>query len=138
MRGPNNEPIGPARVWVARDMYPGLAMSRSIGDIIAQSVGVSCEPEFVEFDLNYERDMCLILASDGVWEFIDSAEAIALVSSQSSAEAAARLLCKESLRRWSDEEDVCDDITAIVAFITKYDPSAGDGAGDQVPGPSDS
>jgi hypothetical protein len=45
MRDGRNDPIGPPRVWVAREMYPGLAMSRSIGDSIAQSVGVSCEPE---------------------------------------------------------------------------------------------
>lgn len=37
-------PIGPARVWVKEGNYPGLAMSRSLGDQIAQSVGVSSVP----------------------------------------------------------------------------------------------
>ena len=41
----NGEPIGPMRVWVKHDDIPGLAMSRSMGDRIAHSVGVSAEAE---------------------------------------------------------------------------------------------
>lgn len=33
------------RVWVKRQAYPGLAISRSIGDDIAHTVGVTHEPE---------------------------------------------------------------------------------------------
>ena len=35
------EPVGPQRVWLAHEEIPGLAMSRSFGDRIAHSVGVS-------------------------------------------------------------------------------------------------
>lgn len=35
----------PHRVFVRGRPFPGLAMSRSLGDFIAQMVGVSCEPE---------------------------------------------------------------------------------------------
>ena len=35
---------GPARVFLKNHMYPGLAMSRSIGDFVAESVGVICDP----------------------------------------------------------------------------------------------
>lgn len=38
------EPLGPHRVWLSNDDLPGLAMSRSIGDTVAASVGVTCEP----------------------------------------------------------------------------------------------
>jgi len=34
------KPVGPARVWLKNQNIPGLAMSRSIGDIVAHSVGV--------------------------------------------------------------------------------------------------
>ena len=37
--------IGPLKVWIKEANIPGLAMSRSLGDRIAQSVGVTCEPE---------------------------------------------------------------------------------------------
>lgn len=43
-REPNGDPIGPARVWLKTENVPGLAMSRSVGDLVAASVGVSCEP----------------------------------------------------------------------------------------------
>ncbi len=48
----NGEPIGPMRVWVQYDEIPGLAMSRSMGDRVAQSVGVTAEPEIKEFTLS--------------------------------------------------------------------------------------
>ncbi len=35
---------GPYRVWLKTQNYPGLAMSRSIGDLVAGSIGVTCEP----------------------------------------------------------------------------------------------
>ena len=37
--------VGPARVWLARQDIPGLAMSRSFGDEVAQTVGVISDPD---------------------------------------------------------------------------------------------
>ena len=36
----NGDPIGPYRVWLKNENVPGLAMSRSVGDRVAHSVGV--------------------------------------------------------------------------------------------------
>jgi len=41
----------PHRVFVRGKAFPGLAMSRALGDLIASSVGVSCEPEVTELDI---------------------------------------------------------------------------------------
>ena len=38
---------GPYRVWKKNEMYPGIAMSRSIGDLIATTLGVIPEPEYI-------------------------------------------------------------------------------------------
>lgn len=46
-------------------------MSRSLGDQVAASVGVSSIPEIFEYQLTV-NDKFIILASDGVWEFIDN------------------------------------------------------------------
>lgn len=124
MRGPMHDFIGPQRVWVGREMFPGLAMSRSIGDSIAQSVGVTSNPEFDQHELQFDESPVMILASDGVWEFIQSAEAVQLVVQYDNPKAAAVALCQEALKRWSEQEDVCDDITAIVTFFTKQDKPA--------------
>lgn len=67
--------LGPLRVWLKNENIPGLAMSRSIGDNVATSVGVTWEPEIFEFTI-FKDDHFLILGSDGVWEFLDSIEVI--------------------------------------------------------------
>lgn len=63
--------LGPARVWLRGEQIPGLAMSRSIGDSVAAQVGVISEPEMLQVELTSEHKF-LVLASDGVWEFISS------------------------------------------------------------------
>jgi len=69
------------RVWTKAENVPGLAMSRSMGDLVAASVGVSQDPEIMEFTLSSEDKMIIIgiiifiigkKGSDGVWEFIDN------------------------------------------------------------------
>ena len=49
MKDEDNSFIGPPRVWLKDQDYPGLAMSRSFGDRVAHSVGVSEEPEIKEY-----------------------------------------------------------------------------------------
>ena len=39
--------VGPKRVWVKDGRYPGLAMSRSMGDKVAAQVGVISEPGII-------------------------------------------------------------------------------------------
>ena len=36
--------VGPNRVWLKYEDVPGIAMSRSIGDFVAGTVGVISEP----------------------------------------------------------------------------------------------
>lgn len=43
-KGLHGEKLGPDRVWVMYEDSPGLAMSRSLGDMQAHEVGVSDEP----------------------------------------------------------------------------------------------
>mmetsp|Transcript_11480 Transcript_11480/g.8405 ORF Transcript_11480/g.8405 Transcript_11480/m.8405 type:complete len:125 (-) Transcript_11480:164-538(-) len=72
------ENLGPERVWLKNEDSPGLAMSRSIGDEQAHSVGVTYEPEITKFDL-VPDDKFIILASDGVWEFLTNEEVAEVV-----------------------------------------------------------
>lgn len=61
--------VGPERVWLLNEDIPGLAMSRSFGDRVAQSVGVSAVPEMFTRKLDV-TDKIIVVASDGVWEFM--------------------------------------------------------------------
>jgi hypothetical protein len=40
----NGIKMGPFRLWMKNENYPGLAMSRSIGDFCAHSIGGISEP----------------------------------------------------------------------------------------------
>jgi serine/threonine protein phosphatase PrpC len=67
--------MGPPRVWIKQQDIPGLAMTRSFGDEVASTVGITAMPEITEWQLTPE-DKFLILASDGVWEFLESEEVL--------------------------------------------------------------
>jgi serine/threonine protein phosphatase PrpC len=54
-------------------------MSRSIGDNLATSVGVTWEPEVFEFTLE-KNDKFMIIASDGVWEFLENIDIVRMVA----------------------------------------------------------
>jgi len=94
-------------------------MSRSFGDEIAHCVGVVCYPEIMDFEFE-EEDKFLIVASDGIWEFISSDEAVEILKEfyeGNDIENGVLELYKEASKRWIFEEDVIDDITLIVVFF---------------------
>jgi serine/threonine protein phosphatase PrpC len=66
------------RVWLKEQDLPGLAMSRSLGDQVAHSVGVSSVPEITEYILELE-DKFVVIATDGVWEFLSNQEVAEIV-----------------------------------------------------------
>lgn len=70
-RDEHGNQVGPMRVWLKNENLPGLAMSRSFGDSTASRVGVNAIPEIKIFDLNPD-DRVLVIASDGVWEFLEN------------------------------------------------------------------
>jgi len=108
---------GPPRVWLGHMDVPGLAMSRSLGDVVAHSAGVISEPDFTEFDLNPETDKFLVVATDGLWEFITNQETIEFVEGQVGPAQAVDTLVTEAGTRWMQEEQVIDDTTVIVANL---------------------
>ena len=116
----NGNRMGPARVWHLKENIPGLAMSRSFGDHCAAEVGVIADPEILEMNLT-EYDKFIVLASDGVWEFLSNDEVARIIEPHyqaNSAEKAAEALIREALKKWKQEENVVDDITCIIIFLS--------------------
>merc|ERR1719189_847454 len=70
------------RVFAKTGMYPGLNMSRALGDCVAHRMaGLTAEPDVAEIDLEASSeggtgDRLLILCTDGVWEFIENEKAL--------------------------------------------------------------
>lgn len=67
------------RVYQKGKTYPGLNMSRSIGDIFAQTLGVSAVPVTKLFTLSDKHEF-IIVASDGVWEFLTNIDVVRMVA----------------------------------------------------------
>ena len=115
----DGEKSGPFRVWKKGEVYPGIAMSRSIGDFIASTLGVIPEPKFIEQKIENDTKF-LVVASDGVWEFLSNdrvAEIVLPFYKKNDPDGACRALIKESTDWWNKEDIVVDDITAVIVFF---------------------
>ena len=113
--------VGPKRVWLKEDDVPGLAMTRSFGDRVAATIGVICEPEILEYELS-DRDKFVLIASDGVWEFMSSSEVVDIIKEfyiKNDMKGCCEYLYLESKKRWLREEEVVDDITMVLVFYDK-------------------
>jgi len=96
-------PLGPARVWLQDQDIPGLAMSRSMGDAVAASVGVFADPEILEFALTPE-DRFLVCASDGVFEFLSNEDIVKIVVpfwKENDVQGACDAVAQEARTRWT-------------------------------------
>lgn len=123
----DGQPIGPARVWIKakRLTEPGLAMSRSIGDRIAHLIGVSHEAEVLTFDVPEHAEIFVVLASDGVWEFLSSEDVMKIAVESSSMETAVATICHQSEMKWKADEADCDDITVLLINMKSIGPVQG-------------
>ena len=112
--------VGPDRVWLKNKEEPGLAMTRSIGDKIAHSIGVSDEPEIKSFEYDGTEKFAII-ASDGIWEYMSGEDCLKVIKpfyeDNKDVEEASYSLVKEAFRKWKRKEAVIDDITVILIFF---------------------
>ncbi len=87
---------------------------------MAHMAGVISEPEFTERVLDPEKDKFVIVATDGLWEFMDSKTCVDLAIKASGPSEAVDSLVREANQRWIQEEQVIDDTTVIVAHLFDY------------------
>jgi Serine/threonine protein phosphatase len=132
----NGIKIGTERFWV--DKYgPGLTTSRALGAFRAKSKGLSAEPEIEQIDL-FQNDRFLVIASDGLWDVMKTAEVIEFILEQEENHLIAEKLVNEAKRRWEllnvaqgkenfmgigDDPHMnfgYDDISAIVIYLTFF------------------
>lgn len=98
-------------------------MTRSIGDLVAGSVGVTAEPELQVFSNLTVQDKAIVIASDGLWDRLTNIEVTKIVMSPQylnshNCDAAATHLMNTSVQRWQKEQGMIDDITIIVAYLS--------------------
>lgn len=109
----------PHRVYVKGKNYPGLAMSRSLGDLVGEEVGVIHVPDVTIQELN-EGDWSIVIGSDGVWDIIDYNEIEDILEyfyKNGDAYTGAKILVDKCKEKWDESEFARDDITAVVVFF---------------------
>ncbi|CAD8143716.1 unnamed protein product [Paramecium pentaurelia] len=115
----NGQSVGPSRVYIKGASFPGLAMSRSIGDQIAEQVGVSHVPDIKQHQITRD-DLFIIIGSDGLWEFLDNNQIVEITHQyflNNDPQGACQKLIQESKTQWKKFSEGVDDITVIVVFL---------------------
>ena len=110
---------GPFRVWAGKENYPGLAMSRSIGDLKGKKCGLISTPEIIEYKLN-DKSKYMVICSDGVWEFLNNKDVMNIGNGFYVNNEIDKFLCeiiKLSKYWWEKEDVIRDDITAVIVFF---------------------
>ena len=111
--------VGPFRVWAKGKSYPGLAMSRSIGDMDAKLVGVIPNPEFIEYKID-SKAKYMIICSDGIWEFLSNEEVMKIANSfylRNDPFGLCQNLTNKSMDFWLKDDNYVDDITVVAVFF---------------------
>ena len=109
----------PPRVFLGGHKFPGCAFTRSLGDSIAKELGVSAEPELTHHDLNDGKTKCIIIASDGVFEFVSNEEVVGICEEfYPDCDRASKEIVKLSYNKWAIEDERADDVTVIVAYVS--------------------
>jgi serine/threonine protein phosphatase PrpC/CRP-like cAMP-binding protein len=106
----------PPRVWSPDGDYPGTAFTRSLGDAMAEELGVFAEPEMLTREIKSD-DRVIVLASDGIYEFLTNQSVIDICAKFTDPLEACRAVVAESYELWLQYELRTDDITIIVIFV---------------------
>ena len=117
----NNEPIGPMRVFKKNENYPGIAMARSIGDKLADLIGVISEPEIKEFDIDINCKY-IICGSDGIFEFLTNEKIAHIINKyykKNEPKECCDVIIKKSVELWNKYDTVVDDHSIIIIFFNQ-------------------
>ena len=108
--------LDPPRVWDEAGAL-GCAFTRSIGDQAGKPLGITAEPEISSRRLLPE-DKFIIIASDGVWQFLSNEAVVQLVDAASDPLDACIKVVKQAKAMWNEfERGYVDDITIVCIAV---------------------
>uniref|UniRef100_A0A0D9W3I1 protein-serine/threonine phosphatase n=1 Tax=Leersia perrieri TaxID=77586 RepID=A0A0D9W3I1_9ORYZ len=112
-----NEP-DVARVWLPKYNMPGLAMARAFGDFCLKDYGLISMPD-VFYHRITEKDIFVVLATDGVWDVLSNTEVVSIVSQAKSEASAARFVVESAQRAWRTRfpTSKVDDCAVVCLFL---------------------
>ncbi|KAI8467338.1 MAG: phosphatase 2C-like domain-containing protein [Monoraphidium minutum] len=105
--------VGEPRLWLQEVASPGLLLSRSVGDLMAATVGCTSDPEITYVTLEPGVDQFVVIASDGVWDVLSNEQVCDIVAESPDPHIAARRVLDAALYEW-EERMSADNITVLV------------------------
>ena len=106
------------RIYVKGTDDPGLAVARAFGDLALKDYGVVAIPEVNLTEVDVSKDVFVFIASDGIWDFIDSDEVVGGLASKlrkAGAEDILGGLHSHARCKWTEMCGAyCDDITSVL------------------------
>ena len=96
--------------------YPGTAFTRSFGDKIAEELGVIADPEIKVREIGPD-DLYIVLATDGVFEFMTNQALANLVDHHADPLTACKHVVEQAYELWLQYEIRTDDITACCIYL---------------------
>lgn len=115
----NENQLGPYRIWQKGEKYPGLDISRSIGDTVATNLGVISTPNIIEKFIDSETQF-IVMVSHGVLEFMsnkDILDIVMLFYPKKDSKRACETIINQARKYWYQDDIIVDDITVIVIFF---------------------
>ena len=97
-----------------------LDISRCIGNLAAEELGVIPGPEIMESDIRLNKGKALVIGTESLWKYLTEEEVGEIVIkhySMTNSEAACKELLELAKERWKEKTTGYDDISVIVVFF---------------------
>eukprot|EP00397_Hematodinium_sp_SG-2012_P019263 GEMP01019784.1.p1 GENE.GEMP01019784.1~~GEMP01019784.1.p1 ORF type:complete len:467 (+),score=75.17 GEMP01019784.1:241-1641(+) len=118
------------RVYLLGEDYPGLRLGRAFGDLCCHSQNITThEPDIHTITKRFGQIGLILIASDGVWEFLQTDDVVKKVANilktrsklkmplQGGLVKIGSVVVSDAVEEWALRGTYCDDITCMMAFV---------------------
>ncbi|KAJ3179623.1 hypothetical protein HDU87_002829 [Geranomyces variabilis] len=115
--GSEGKADGPLRIFKGTLPYPGLVVTRALGDTVASRLGILTEPDVAVIKLE-SSDKFLVMGTDGVWDGVSDADVLSCIRAHypRAPEEASKAITAASLAGL-DRLNLDDNTTNVVVFF---------------------
>ena len=111
-------------VYTKDDKCLGIEVSRSLGDILGHEIGISCEPDVFEKELNNE-DYFIVIGTNEIWNVKKNSEIMEFIFNKienNDKDKCSRLLVEECWQKKEEKNLIenkydIEDMVCIIDFI---------------------
>ena len=107
------------RIFKPGQKFPGISLSRTLGDFMAKDCGVITEPDILEYKLTH-KSKYLLICSDGVWKHLTNQDVRNLGEKyfqKGEIVPHCTLLVKKAVQEWKKVNMIRDDITIVCVYF---------------------